>query len=808
MTSRHALLLTLTAPLLWVLAGCPGPVVVDDDGGVDAGRDSGVIESSDTGLDVGESDAPTDANQADSGADAGFVPPPGCMAPLARCGGAECTVILDSDPLNCGACDRRCPSGVAHLVTSFCDEGVCRAQSCELGFVDVDGDLDNGCEVSDDFALATTGEPIRLVRGTSNAVPVTLTRTVVGSTDPIALGLVSPPVGILDTPTEARGASTLLEVTVDPSAALGPSTLTLRGVGLSGLRSHELSVSVEVVVGGSATISSATVTTGAGVVASREVRQREGAIVVRLRGTNLEGVTSGSFQGPSGALVTATLVGTGSEGGGVSYVDLESTVGLELGIVSARVEGSTGTAGFFRAYEVTPIRLATTGVDTARGTRSLPIATMARALELAAGGATIEVESGTFDLGTHGVVNPAVRIVGIGTTGPSTLRCSTLTDTGLTGDQFDLVDLQIRDCQDAVSFTSDLSSSLDGLDIVATRHGVVGNATYLSVRDSAVQAALPIVDLSGRVEVIASLLVATGTTTLRAARASVSRSTARVEGHVGSAPAIDVTDLEIGDTTVSGSHRPGVSPSGSFLGFSSSLGSLTASDTTWSGFVTGILVSGGTVRIAGGSVVGCDNDVRVSGGMVTISSMTLRESSTTGLYVEGGVVDVASTRFVDHAFTSLSVTAGTVTLRDVVLEGSAVRGQYGIAIGGPEASLTIDESRIERMVTGLLIDTHHHLDVGHLRILDSTGQAIFLLSDGADPMRLGRSDTERIEMTTFQKGIYDWRGPGSDVQAWVDFEGRRYMDRYTATSVLRLPERDTPPWDLFLQGSGHAVVLH
>ena len=312
-------------------------------------------------------------------------------------------------------------------------------------------------------------------------------------------------------------------------------------------------------------------------------------------------------------------------------------------------------------------------------------------------------------------------------------------------------------------------------------------------------------------ELTASSLTASGTTALRARRALVARSTIRVEGRVGSSPALDATDLEIGGSVVSGSHRPGVSPSGSPVGFVLTTGTLSASDTSWSGFVDCVRLSGGSARVSGGSVVGCETNVRVEAGVATLENLEVRESASIGLYVANGEVTVRSARFVDHAFTALSVAGGTVVLRDTVLEGGAVRGQYGVALGGPGASLTVEASRIERMVTGMLVGEHRLLDVGHLQVLDSEAQAVMVFDSGAEQTRLGRSDTERLELSTYQTGIRDWRAAAPDLEAWVDFEGRRYDDRYIATgspSVLRLPDRDTPPWDLFLQGSGHAVVLH
>jgi hypothetical protein len=58
-----------------------------------------------------------------------------------RCG-ATCTDLLD-DPLNCGLCGRTCviPNGLP-----ACVAGECVLQTCEAGWTDCDGVLDNGCE--------------------------------------------------------------------------------------------------------------------------------------------------------------------------------------------------------------------------------------------------------------------------------------------------------------------------------------------------------------------------------------------------------------------------------------------------------------------------------------------------------------------------------------------------------------------------------------------------------------------------------------------------------------------------------------
>ncbi|MHC4837584.1 MAG: MopE-related protein [Planctomycetota bacterium] len=58
---------------------------------------------------------------------------------------------LDTDPTNCGRCGNACPAPNA---TATCEQGVCGLGACDGGFVDVDGEEDNGCEC----ALRVGGE--------------------------------------------------------------------------------------------------------------------------------------------------------------------------------------------------------------------------------------------------------------------------------------------------------------------------------------------------------------------------------------------------------------------------------------------------------------------------------------------------------------------------------------------------------------------------------------------------------------------------------------------------------------------------
>ncbi|MBX3250309.1 MAG: SUMF1/EgtB/PvdO family nonheme iron enzyme [Myxococcales bacterium] len=50
---------------------------------------------------------------------------------------------LDNDPAHCGGCNARCAPFRAFPI---CEEGVCRPGDCDVGWVDLDGDAETGCE--------------------------------------------------------------------------------------------------------------------------------------------------------------------------------------------------------------------------------------------------------------------------------------------------------------------------------------------------------------------------------------------------------------------------------------------------------------------------------------------------------------------------------------------------------------------------------------------------------------------------------------------------------------------------------------
>jgi hypothetical protein len=111
--------------LVWALACSPSPRI-DSDG---LGGAEGVAGA--TGAASGE---PSKTEQDDCG---------GCPRGAECCAG-EC-VHLDDDPAHCGACARACSTAGGE---ASCEGGECSV-SCEAGFVDCDGDADNGCEAPD-----------------------------------------------------------------------------------------------------------------------------------------------------------------------------------------------------------------------------------------------------------------------------------------------------------------------------------------------------------------------------------------------------------------------------------------------------------------------------------------------------------------------------------------------------------------------------------------------------------------------------------------------------------------------------------
>lgn len=61
-------------------------------------------------------------------------------------------IDTQSDPQNCGACGATC---VIPHAGAACDQGQCAVAECEAGYFDVDGSVDNGCEVKSECVANT-----------------------------------------------------------------------------------------------------------------------------------------------------------------------------------------------------------------------------------------------------------------------------------------------------------------------------------------------------------------------------------------------------------------------------------------------------------------------------------------------------------------------------------------------------------------------------------------------------------------------------------------------------------------------------
>ena len=112
-------------------------------------------------------------------------------------------VAFDTDPENCGVCGRSCR--FAHA-TAGCDMGTCTVASCDMGFTDLDGVLDNGCE----YACTASTPPDEICDGRDDDCDGT-----VDEGDPGGGGACGSSVGECTTGTEActSGAITCMGAT-------------------------------------------------------------------------------------------------------------------------------------------------------------------------------------------------------------------------------------------------------------------------------------------------------------------------------------------------------------------------------------------------------------------------------------------------------------------------------------------------------------------------------------------------------------------------------------------------------------------
>ena len=72
-----------------------------------------------------------------------------CADGFAHCGTdptSGCDTATRTDPNNCGGCGKVCKDSVQHATSVSCVASKCLATACEKGFLDKDGNPENGCE--------------------------------------------------------------------------------------------------------------------------------------------------------------------------------------------------------------------------------------------------------------------------------------------------------------------------------------------------------------------------------------------------------------------------------------------------------------------------------------------------------------------------------------------------------------------------------------------------------------------------------------------------------------------------------------
>ena len=91
-----------------------------------------------------------------TGGNAGFeIPPDGTGGGIVIIN--DCNADLENDPLNCGRCDFVC-----EIPNAFpkCEESFCIIDRCALGYYDVDGAVENGCEYECEPRRNSAGDPV------------------------------------------------------------------------------------------------------------------------------------------------------------------------------------------------------------------------------------------------------------------------------------------------------------------------------------------------------------------------------------------------------------------------------------------------------------------------------------------------------------------------------------------------------------------------------------------------------------------------------------------------------------------------